>query len=184
MEPGANGRLNCSRCHHKSMVIYRWEDNSPLGVCHNCMAARELTVEELNMIINKRICDRPGCGADVPEDGGIRLNMTLSPIVEKEHNSNIESGVGDGFGALSADAKACLETSWTYEHTDDIDAPETGEPTIGVKWDLCPECVDFFSKIFNGSEGNIVGKLIKSMKQYGPRKKPKADTDENAIKIA
>ena len=63
-------RFLCGKCRRKTLSIHRWQDLPPVGVCHGCGYTKELTAEEIQMIINRRVCDRPGCGQDIPDGSG------------------------------------------------------------------------------------------------------------------
>lgn len=77
--------FRCPRCSKKGMKIFRYLDIQPLGVCGYCECAIELTTEDLiTMIVNKRICDRPGCGADIPDGTGKKMVFKLTNLDDTE----------------------------------------------------------------------------------------------------
>lgn len=78
--------FRCPHCGKKGMKIFRFLDIQPLGVCGHCECAIELTTEDLITMskISKVICDRPGCGKDIPDGTGKKMSFKLTNFDDTE----------------------------------------------------------------------------------------------------
>jgi len=81
---GCEMNFICSQCRTRNITLHQWRDNDTVGICHNCGYTKELTTEEVRMIINRRVCDRPGCKAEIPEGSGYVMDISVTTLSGEE----------------------------------------------------------------------------------------------------
>jgi len=98
--------FRCPKCGKSTMMLYQWNEHTPVGVCSSCKVAMELDATDLQNLVGVR-CDFPGCNNKLESGEGsiVRISQVGALIVTGEDVTT------DDHDGLDLEWRLCEECS-------------------------------------------------------------------------